>query len=106
MGIANWADHCSKCRAMRQAATSRGRAGLDPNPAAEAAGIDAPSLNDAAVDGRLQLAGFRGPDALVTLQTRGGHQRPLRGFARAAGGGAYQGRFGWSIRSAAMTARN
>ena len=43
-----------------QAATGKGRADIDPNLAAAAASIDVDALDQATIDGLLQLAGFKG----------------------------------------------
>ncbi|MCB9423939.1 MAG: hypothetical protein H6527_02470 [Actinobacteria bacterium] len=43
-----------------EAATGKGRADIDPNLAAAAATIDVAALDQATIDGLLQLAGFKG----------------------------------------------
>ena len=66
-----------------------------PGLAAAAAGIDASALDDAAVDGLLQLAGFKGADGPVALPDEmAGINALLEASPRAAGGGASQGGFG------------
>ena len=47
-------------RAPTQAAPGKGRADIDPNLAAAAASIDVDALDQATIDGLLQLAGFKG----------------------------------------------
>lgn len=60
-GIADRADEfLQMLRDATELATGRGRADVDPGLAAAAATIDPGALDEAAVDGMLQLAGFKG----------------------------------------------
>jgi hypothetical protein len=54
-------------REATEAATGKGRADIDPNLAAAAASIDVAALDDATVDGLMQLAGFKGAGGPVAL---------------------------------------
>ncbi len=67
-GIADRADELlGVLREATEAATGKGRADIDPNLAAAAASIDVAALDDATVDGLMQLAGFKGEGGSVAL---------------------------------------
>lgn len=67
-GIADRADELlGVLREATVAATGKGRADIDPNLAAAAASIDVDALDDATIDGLMQLAGFKGQAGPVAL---------------------------------------
>jgi glutamate/tyrosine decarboxylase-like PLP-dependent enzyme len=67
-GIADRAEELlGVLREATEAATGKGRADIDPNLAAAAASIDVAALDDATVDGLMQLAGFKGQGGSVAL---------------------------------------
>lgn len=58
--------------AAAQAATGKGRADIDPMLATAAASIDVSALDDAAVDGLLQIAGFKGEGGVALPEEMAG----------------------------------
>ena len=59
-------------RAAAEAATGKGRADIDPALATAAASIDVAALDEAAVDGLLQIAGFKGEGGVALPEEMAG----------------------------------